>query len=1049
MSSESNAKLIESPEVVVVQASAGSGKTYSLAKRFLQLLINPTLKPNQIPLRIILAITFTNKATVEMKERILEILKKIALDSFETEIEKKDILSLFNLSEKDIQSKARAILDEIIRHYNFFQVQTIDSFINSLLLGCALNIDRSASFKIKKDYSRHLGFCLDRVIDQAPREKEVFSFFEDFLEHYLFVEKRMGWLPKKDILELMQSLFRQSNKYGTSLSTFAATSIEVIKRKKYIFGLIEKIFQDIPQGFNASCKNSIQRFLQKQEPIFNIPELPSAFRSPEVPMNKNKAAPVKFVKSWKKIHKSLYELIEIDATVTYNPYVKLFNRLLDFFHLACRQEDILFLEELNRAARSLFDEQGLTVAELYYRLATRFRHFLIDEFQDTSSLQWKNLKVMVEEALSSGGTLFYVGDKKQAIYRFRGGQAKLFDEVKQGFLQFNVKESRLNKNWRSQKEIVEFNNKVFSQDNLKKALQSSGINEELNTEEGAAREILDVFKDSRQQYRKENEFGYVRVECIDEKNQQERDEIVRPKLIDLIKDLKKRCFDYKDIAILTRDNNEVELVTSWCLEQGFSVESEKTLNIAQNSLIKELISFLRFLDSPIDDLSFASFVLGDLFTKGVDLDKQEIRDFIFDLHKRGELGKTTPLYRLFRQEYPKAWDGYLGEFFKNVGFVSVYELVIGIYQRFDIMKNFREAQGFFMKFLELIKAKEDDYAGLVDFLNFLDNASPEELYVNISESDSIRILTIHKAKGLEFPVVIVPFLRIDINPETAGKGTNSYIIELEPNTIGLVRITKEHRAYSQRLQKIYAHSYKESCIDELNNIYVALTRPQFELYAFVPKKSSSSKNKVRFLLPEGITEAGKKKEYQIKKKDSHKLINIPESEYKSWTELLRQEFLEADQTKKHREILEGNILHTALSNIGDCTGKNIEELIKNSLSKVLVSYPFIKDISFYKKKLESLLSAKELREIFFNSGASVFCEKEVVNNFGDLKRIDRLIVSQKKVLIIDYKLSSGLKDKYKAQLKEYAEVIKDIYPNREIKGILLYLNNHEYEEIKT
>ena len=559
--------------------------------------------------------------------------------------------------------------------------------------------------------------------------------------------------------------------------------------------------------------------------------------------------------------------------------------------------------------------------------------------------------------------------------------------------------------------------------------------------------MLAVFKDSTQQYRQANKFGYVRVEWVDEKNQQQRDEIIKPKLTGLIKELKERCFDYKDIAILTRDNNEVELVTSWCLEEGFSVESEKTLNVAQNSLIKELISFLRFLNSPIDDLNFASFILGDLFTKAVGLSRQEITDFIFNLHKQRKLGKTIPLYGLFRQEYLEVWEDYINEFFRNVGFLSVYELTIGIYQRFGVMTNFKEAQGFFMKFLELIKAKEDDYAGLAEFLVFLDGAPLEELYVNISESDSIKILTVHKAKGLEFPVVISPFLRIDITPETAGKGTNSYVIRLDSNTIGLVRITKEHRAYSEKLQRIYVQSYKESCIDELNNIYVALTRAQFELYVFVPKKSSASKNKVRCLLPQGVTEAGEKIDYQIKKKDSQRLINILPSEYKGWAESLGTEFTDVDQAKRHKEILEGNILHAGLSGIGDCTGKDIEALVESSLVGVLIQYPFVKDLSFLAKKLKALICAKELKSIFFNPGAKVYCEKEITNKFGDLKRIDRLIVTEKEAFIVDYKLSDRAKDKYKMQLKEYMEIIQDIYPHLKIKGILLYLDSANTQEL--
>ena len=167
----------------IYRSSAGSGKTYALAKRYIQLLINPNLALDQIPLRNILAITFTNKATIEMKERILELLKKIAFDAFSSEQAGRDIFDMLGVDKKYAQDKALRIMNELITHYNFFQIQTIDSFINALLLGCAFTIDRSAHFKIKKDYGWYLAYCLDLAIEDAASNNEVFSFFEEFLEH--------------------------------------------------------------------------------------------------------------------------------------------------------------------------------------------------------------------------------------------------------------------------------------------------------------------------------------------------------------------------------------------------------------------------------------------------------------------------------------------------------------------------------------------------------------------------------------------------------------------------------------------------------------------------------------------------------------------------------------------------------------------------------------------------------------------------------------------------------------------------------------------------
>ncbi|MDP2922557.1 MAG: UvrD-helicase domain-containing protein [Candidatus Omnitrophota bacterium] len=1036
------------PEVVVVEASAGSGKTFTLAKRYLQLLINSYLELSDIPLKNILAITFTNKATVEMKERILELLKKISLDAFINKEEENDILTTLGVDKKFAQSKANFIMDEFIKHYNFFQVQTIDSFINALLLGCALNIERSASFKIKRDYSKQLAYCLDLVIEKAVTDKDVFTFLEDFLEHYLFVENRSGWFPKDDILQLMQSLFRLSNKYGRLFQTYKGSSKEVISKKKYIYQQINKLSSHFPQGLNANTQRSILAFIEKSKDIFDIANLPSGLKSMEVAMNKGNAAPADFKKEWKRIHKEILELVELDATVVYNPYIKLFHSLIDFFQIVSKKEDVLFLEELNKKARLLFDEEGLTVAEVYYRFATRFKHYLIDEFQDTSVLQWRNLETMVEDALASGGSLFYVGDKKQAIYRFRGGEAKLFDEVRREFSRYNVIPTHLIDNWRSQKAIIDFNNIIFSKDNLLRAFALSGINVELGESNIAQDEIIDIFKDAKQQGRPENCYGYVRIEFIDDKNQEERNSAIQPKLLNLIKELRKR-FSYEDIAILARDNAEVELISSWLLFDKIPVESEKTLNVIENYLIKEVISFFRFLNSPIDDLNFCAFILGEIFFRASKISNREITEFIFSLHKERKLSNTISLYHLFRNKYPQIWEKYFEEFFKSVGFISPYELLVGIYNSFGVLEYFKDQQAFFMKFLELVKEKEEDYVGMGEFLDYLGGASSDDLYVNATHSDSVKVLTIHKSKGLEFPVVIIPFLRMDISPETAGKGTNSYVTVDVNDNLGLVRITKTHREYSQILQEIYAEDYKKACIDELNNIYVALTRPKYELYIFLPKKSAGANNKALFLIPKGIKEQGKQMQYQNSKQAvTQPLINISPSVYKDWIKSLGSEFANAANFIHKEKILEGNIMHTMLSQISNCLNCDIKELIECALRFTQDHYPFIEDLHLHEEKTLKLIEKKELKDIFYISDGKVFCEKEIVNSFGDLKRIDRLIVREKEIWIIDYKSSQESKLEQIKQVLEYIGIMKEIYPQKEIKGFLVYLDEMKLEQVK-
>ncbi len=844
----------------------------------------------------------------------------------------------------------------------------------------------------------------------------------------------------------MVSLFKLSNIYGGTFKIYEGRSQDVIKKKIALFAQIKNLIPIFPEGINKTAQNSIVKFTENNNDIFEISSLPNKFQKPVVPMNKGYRAPLGFEKKWDKIHETIKELVELEAYVSYKPYIELFNKLLSFFQTASRNEDVLFLEELNKKARLLFGDNGTTVAELYYRLATRFRHYLIDEFQDTSLLQWRNLYMMVEEALASGGSLFYVGDKKQAIYRFRGGESQLFDEVKESFKQFHIREEHLLKNWRSQKAIVEFNNRIFKSENLNRFFEAAGITDELSGKESLIAEIVNVFKDSAQEYRKDYNCGYVSVERIDSKNQDERNNVIKGKVLSLLGDLKVR-FKYEDIAILTRDNSEVELITSWLLEKDIPVSSEKTLNILKNSYIKEIIALLHFLNSPIDDLSFAAFILGDIFSAVSGIEHNQIRDFIFSTNRKDDSTLRQSLYNLFRRKYTKAWNEHIDIFFKTVGFVSPYELLISIYKHYDLINRANENQAFFMRLLEVVKEQEDEYAGLDSFLTYLKQAQPDDLYVKVAISNSIKVLTIHKAKGLEFGVVIIPFLCMDITPQTAGKRMTAYVTKDSTDKPQLVRITKYYRPYSDKLQEIYSAAYKDACIDELNTIYVAFTRPKYELYIFIPNKSGNANNKARFVIPCDINESGSKEIYKKKISPESQIIDISAPRYQNWIEFLKNEICSISGLKNRSSILEGNILHAMLSLILNLEGSNVESVIERASLNVGRMHPFIEDISFYKSKLKKLINTKDMRKFFFIKDATVICEKEVVDNFGDVKRIDRLVIKKDEIYVLDYKSSHKETKIHEQQMREYINIIKDIYSGYEVNGYLVYLDKFTLKEV--
>ncbi|MFH1458875.1 MAG: UvrD-helicase domain-containing protein [Candidatus Omnitrophota bacterium] len=1053
-----NSSLISFPEVKIVEASAGSGKTYTLARRYIQLLINSRLAPGEIPLRNILAITFTLKATREMRERILELLKKIALNAFSSLEEKNDLLASLGVPEEEAQERAFRILDFIINNYNFFQVKNIDKFINVILSGCALELNLSANFRIKENYSNYVAYALDETIDQVQINEKTKKIFSEFINQYLHLENRLSWFAKNDILEILKGLFYQSNIFGGNFKKFPVDSNELINLKQKVLTILQNIHAQAPEGMNKLFFNSLAKFLENNTKAFNLGSFKSQkFYQDVLPMNKGQKASTKLERLWQEFRALIVTVSEKEALSLFNCYIDIYEEVYGFFRQLARQDDVLFMEELNKQVRFLFKETKLSVPELYYRLASKFRHFLIDEFQDTSKLQWDNLFLMVEDALSTGGSLFYVGDKKQAIYRFRGGDVNLFEDIKQEFSKFNINGALILKtNYRSQKQVVEFNNLVFSQANLKRFLDTQQAQEkdELRwfTDE-EINEILAVFKDSNQESRPDKSQGYVKVEYIEYTDKDEKDELIRVKLMATIQNLKAR-FPLKSIAILCRSNREIELVTGWLTEEKINVESERTLNITNNSLIRELIAFLKFLNSPLDTISFCAFILGDIFLKVSGLEFQQVSNFIFEFNPKKN---KWSLYRTFKKQFSEIWNKYIDDFFKSVGFVSLYELMVSILDKFKVLDNFSPNQGFFMRLLELIREQEQENSDIALLLEFLDSAPEQHLYVNFSDENSIKVMTIHKAKGLGFSVVLVPFLDMNIRELGAQikRVRAPYVVyeKESENNFGLLRLDAKYAKFSRRIREIYRQEYRKSFIDELNVIYVTFTRAECELYLFVPCFKSEvlqPNNSVMFLIPENFQEKGCKTEYNLKQvPDKYLIMPIVAAKYYNWVNILKEEFAQGTQLKNRKNIMRGEILHYLLKSAENLNEQRLDQLLDILENKLNFEFSGLEKPDQYIKIVKNILTSEMTKKFFYLDGVKtqVYTEKEYVDKSGRTFRLDRLILTEQEAWVIDFKSSKENRKEHIEQIQEYKNIISSIYAKKKICGFLVYMEEIKVEQI--
>jgi ATP-dependent helicase/nuclease subunit A len=1036
------------PEIRVVEASAGSGKTYALAQRYLQLLLRRESRPEEM--RGILAITFTNAAAREMKERILEFLKKIALDVFKDREEKAAIMSSLPVRGDIGRRKARALLDYLVRNYNYFQVQTIDSFIYLLLSGCASELQLSAGFGIQKDTTDCLAYSLDECIEAAHRDLRMKKLFECFLRQYIYVEDKGGWFPRRDVLGVVASLYACSNIYGVDFEKSGLTSENMLSRKKALKDLIAELRDNCPEGTHKGFRNSLEKTLAQNPRGLDVGTLGRYFVRDAFPVNKGCAVPGATHELWRSIREGIIGLASDEARAVFDCYIDIFQAVLVRFRRLARRDDLVFLGELNRLAAELFGDELVGVSEIYFRLACQFSHFLIDEFQDTSTLQWNNIQEMVREALSRGGSLFYVGDKKQAIYRFRGGEIELFDRVPELFDNAPTYRDYLRKNFRSGKAIAGFNNEVFSVENLRRflnVLQPEEITDRRRLTDGDMHDILCIFSSSRQEWRADAPDGYVKAELVECADREEAERRIRQRLLQLVKKLKQR-FAPGDIAVLTRENDDVELVTGWLIADNIPAASDKTLSIRNNPHIKELVSFLRFLNTPIDDLSFASFVLGEMFTGAAGVPEGEVRDFLFSARVRRASGPAPYLYRDFRARYPAAWEDQIEEFFRNVGFVPLYELVVAIIGTFKALERFSRSRAFFMRFLQLIKEQEEEHPGIADFLDYFERSAGDDLFVTSLPARAVRVMTIHKAKGLQFPTVIVPFLEFSPGGASSGRGSAPFTVRRDGARLRLVRLDQKYTSFSDEVREAYREEYRKSIIDNLNVVYVACTRAMEELYLFIPCGEGGAGNAARHLIPPACMEKGTPHRPVGARKDKEpRPRELEPGEYADWINFLREEHVDPLLIVRRADVLRGEVLHFILSRIGNLHGRDAEEVLARAVGEASLRYPSATVRAEVASTIRTILNNRSTRPFFQVERGEVYTEKEIADAEGRTSRIDRLVVTGDEAWVIDFKSSEGDRAAHREQVDGYVRMVRDAYQRLRVRGFLMFMDEVRVEEL--
>lgn len=1042
---------ISFPHFFVMKASAGSGKTYTLTKRIVQFLLSDGIPGNK--LTNIMAITFSNNAAKEMKKRVLLWLKAAYFRDPEKLGELAEIISL---DPEEISLKAGKLIEEIFENYADFQIKTIDSFMTAVFKASAIDFGYNPDFDILLNNDAIMRYSFDlflRNVRDGSGEAELFDEIISVILRQKKAEQAYLWDPSSALLDETKKLYRVLAATGkkVKVTNLSADTERVQTGMRDILVEIESAIErsGLVRNNNSSYKSIYPLVMSGNyaDIIGKGTALPpvNKLRKGE---NAKQADYERVVGLWEEAAELMTKLTVCHVRSYYTPYLRVYEELHGTVETIKRQLGKIFIEDINLHLAEYLD--CMMVPDIYYRIGETIFHYLIDEFQDTSPVQWRNLFPLIENSLAQRGSAFVVGDTKQAIYGFRNADymiMKSFETVNP-FPSADHLVRELGTNFRSLPGILAFNEKIF------KGIAAS----HKEYREPAARSgLTDYLQVARKGLKNP---GHAEVVLL-EKNEDDPPE--RTRLQKIVADLKTAGYDYGDIAVLTQKNEDAVRATMWLNERDVPFISYSSLDIRRRKITGEIVSLLNFLDSPTDDLSFATFLLGDLFTKTLadteaGIDASGIREFIFRHRSIG------PLYKAFQNEYKDLWERCFDGLFKSVGYLPLYDLfaqVFSVFRTFDIMSG---EEATLVKILGVVKDFEGEgYNALRDFLSFAadDEAGETSWNMDVPKSlNAVKVMTIHKAKGLGFPVVIM-LLYAEQN-----RGFD-YIKEEDEDSVSLLRISEKTRECGPDFDVLYSEASIKEKVNKLNTLYVGVTRPEEELYVIAVEGSrkGSVKNSGGYpfdLLPPESASPASDVTSEVRrareKEPAPVSFNISFDTFDIQHHHRLLEFKPArEELMSEAERRRGEFIHEVLSCIeyadedpdGKLPGRMhgiIHAIIQRLQEEEGTSY----DSKEMNDTIRGFLRSFGIAPYFEKrQDRRVLIEQEFADGEGNLFRMDRVIIDPDTIVIIDFKTGGDLnvQDKYEIQLRNYMQVLQGIYPGKRISGIIGYVDLKEARKV--
>ena len=1040
---------MQRPSFSIYDASAGSGKTYALVKEYLKIIL---VANKNDAYRNILAITFTNKAVHEMKSRIVGSLSEFAKDEPNEKAQDlmQDLAIETELSIIQIKTKSQQIIKHIIHNYAAFDISTIDKFTHKVIRAFAHDLGLPMTFEVTLDTENLLIEAVDAIIAQAGEDDTLTKLLIDFTMEKTDDDK--SWDISREILETGRLVLNENNRneithfQDKTIAEFLeiknklAEACKVLEKENTEFAksallLIKKNGIDLKSFSRGTFPNHLQSIVDGK---FNPKN--KMFREFE-DISINKTANDRAI-----IENIIPELLQILNTVYkhfekrdfYKAFLKnitplsLLNTVSNELAKIQDEQNVLSISEFNAIIHREIQNQPAPF--IYERLGERYRHFFIDEFQDTSEMQWQNLIPLIDNATSSEidgekGTLMIVGDPKQSIYRWRGGKAEQFIELSKDYNPFNNPDKvleHLDKNYRSYSQIIEFNNEFF----------------QLLSNEFEHKDYKDLYQNHSHQKSNSKMGGYVNISFIPKIEESEDDEDAKNKTdlylsatLYTIQKVQKQGFELKDIVILTRKRSHGISVANYLTEQGIPLLSSETLMIQNATEVRFIIYLLKYLKNSSDLEAkghFLHYVADNI------QDKLSVHDFIAQgMEKKQEVEF---------EKWLTNFDILLS--FQDIRKKSLYESVELIVSKF---LHSQKGNAYIQYFLDIVLERDvRNQAGISDFLNYWDKNSEKFSIPSPEGKNAVRIMTIHKSKGLEFPVVIMPFA-----DEDYAKSPKSKLwIDAEIDDFGLPKVlvdnSKAVEGFGDAAKTVYVQKSQEELLDNINVLYVALTRSEEQLYVIssmnLDAKGVARKNNMSTFFVDYLVNKGQFDEDRLEydfgypeklssgsdKTDDVQLISSVNRVLNPKNIKIAQRESVMWGTHQQEAIEYGNVAHEILSFVK--TKADVDLAITKAVESGLIT---INQKETVHKTIQEIVNHSELT-VYFEEGNEVLNEQTIIQKEGKTIKPDRMVLSKnKEVFLLDYKTGTH-NQKYQLQLENYQKAI-ELMGYKVVKKSLIYI----------